>query len=123
MAASETVTSFIRASFRSVWALELLLHLKRTRDRVWSAEELVDVLRGSALIVSQSLEGLMRAGLVSIDADACARYQPANSDLNQLVEAAQDLYARKPDTVRRIIVSSANPSLANFADAFRLWKD
>jgi len=123
MAASETVASFIRASFRSVWALELLLHLKRARDRAWSADELVDVLRGSALIVSQSLEGLMRAGLVSIDNDGCARYQPANSDLDQLVEAAQDLYARKPDTVRRIIVSSANPSLANFADAFRLWKD
>lgn len=123
MAASESVASFIRASFRSVWALELLLHLKRTQDRAWSADELVDVLRGSTLIVSQSLEGLMRAGLVSIDADACARYQPANSDLDQLVDLAQDLYARKPDTVRRIIVSSANPALANFADAFRLWKD
>lgn len=123
MAASEPVSSFIRAAFRSVWALELLLHLRRTRDCAWSADELVDVLRGSPLIVSQSLDGLMRAGLVSIDDKGCAVYQPANSDLDQLVETTERLYARKPDTVRRIIVSGAHSGLANFADAFRLWKD
>ena len=123
MAASEPVSSFIRVAFRSVWALELLLHLRRTRDRAWSAEELVEVLRGSPLIVSQSLDGLMRAGLVSIDDKGCALYQPANSDLDQLVETTEHLYGRKPDTVRRIIVSGAHSRLANFADAFRLWKD
>jgi len=123
MAATEPVSSFIRGSFRTVWALELLLHLKRTQERAWSADELVDVLRGSPLIVSQSLDGLMRAGLVSIDDKGCAVYQPANSDLDQLVETTERLYARKPDTVRRIIVSGAHSGLANFADAFRLWKD
>jgi len=123
MAATDSVTSFIRGAFRSVWALELLLHLKCTRERAWSADELVEVLRGSALIVSQSLDGLMRAGLVSIDEKGCARYQPASSELEQLVDAAQELYARKPETVRRIVVSAGHPGLANFADAFRLWKD
>lgn len=123
MAATDSVASFIRGSFRSVWALELLLHLKRGADRAWSAEELVDALRGSALIVSQSLDGLIRAGLVSIDEKNCARYQPANAELEQLVAATQELYARKPETVRRIIVSAGHPGLANFADAFRLWKD
>jgi len=123
MAATDSVTSFIGGAFRSVWALELLLHLRRTRERAWSAEQLVDVLRGSSLIVSQSLDGLMRAGLVSIDDQGCAQYQPASTEADQLVEAAQELYARKPETVRRIIVSAGHPSLANFADAFRLWKD
>ena len=123
MAATDSVSSFIRGSFRSVWALELLLHLKRTHERAWSAEELVKVLRGSALIVSQSLDDLMRAGLVSIDDDGCARYQPASSELEQLVDSAEELYARKPETVRRIIVTAGHPGLANFADAFRLWKD
>jgi hypothetical protein len=106
-----------------VWALELLLHLKRTHERTWSADELVDVLRGSSLIVSQSLDGLMRAGLISIDDRGCARYQPASAEVDQLVDATQELYARKPETVRRIIVSAGHPGLANFADAFRLWKD
>jgi len=123
MAATDSVASFIRGSFRSVWALELLLHLRRGGDRAWSPEELVDALRGSALIVSQSLDGLIRAGLVSIDEKNCASYQPATAELEQLVAATQELYARKPETVRRIIVSAGHPGLANFADAFRLWKD
>jgi len=123
MAASEPVSSFIRGSFRSVWALELLLHLKRTHERAWSPDELVDVLRGSALIVAQSLEGLMRSGLVSIDAEGCARYLPASPELERLADATQELYSRKPETVRRIIVSGSHSGLANFADAFRLWKD
>jgi len=123
MAATDSVASFIRGAFRSVWALELLLHLKRNGARAWSADELVEALRGSALIVSQSLDSLIRAGLVSIDEKGCARYQPASAELEQLVAAAQELYARKPETVRRIIVSAGHPGLANFADAFRLWKD
>lgn len=123
MAASDSVTSFIRGAFRSVWALELLLHLKRTRERAWATDELVDVLRGSAMIVSQSLDGLMRMGLVSIDDKGCARYQPATEDLARLVDETEQLYARKPETVRRLIVSGTHKGLANFADAFRLWKD
>jgi len=123
MAATDSILSFIRGSFRSVWALELLLHLRRTRERAWSADELVDILRGSALIVSQSLDGLMRAGLVSIDQKGCARYQPVSTELEQLVDSAEALYSRKPEAVRRAILSAGHPGLANFADAFRLWKD
>jgi hypothetical protein len=123
MAATDSVSSFIRGAFRSVWALELLLHLKRTPERAWSAEELVHILRGSVLIVSQSLDCLMRAGLISIDGDGCARYQPVSSELEQLMDSAEELYSRKPEAVRRAILSAGHPGLANFADAFRLWKD
>lgn len=123
MPAPEPVIRFIRTSFRSLWALELLLHLKRGRERAWSAEELVLALRGSQLIVEQSLDGLMRAGLVSIEHDGCARFQPATAEAERLAAETEDLYRRKPETVRRIIVSGTHSGLANFADAFRLWKD
>lgn len=123
MSAPPPVSDFIRASFRSVWALELLLHLRRSAERAWSTAQLVEAMRGSALIVDQSLDGLMRAGLVSIDAEGCARFQPATADLATLVEETAELYARKPETVRRIIVSGTHKGLATFADAFRLWKD
>ena len=123
MPAPPTVSDFIRSSFRSVWALELLLHLRRTSERAWSTGQLVDAMRGSAMIVDQSLDGLMRMGLVSIDGEGCARFQPATQDLATLVEETEQLYTRKPETVRRIIVSGTHKGLANFADAFRLWKD
>jgi len=123
MSATPPVSDFIRSSFRSVWALELLLHLRRTSDRAWSTGQLVEAMRGSAMIVDQSLDGLMRMGLVSIDADGCARFQPATDDLARMVDETEQLYIRKPETVRKIIVSGTHKGLANFADAFRLWKD
>jgi hypothetical protein len=107
MPAFESVSSFLRGSFRSLWALELLLHLKRTRERTWSTDELVEELRGSALIVDQSLEGLMHAGLVSIDSEGRASFQPATNELDRLTEAAEELYSRRPGTARRIIVSGS----------------
>jgi hypothetical protein len=117
------VSNFIRSSFRSVWSLELLLYLKRESDRAWSAEELVAALRGSDLIVAQSLDYLLAAGLISIDQDGCARYQPASVHLESLVSQTEALYARSPDAVRRMIISAGHGGLSAFADAFRIGKD
>ncbi len=118
---SETL-AFIRMSFRSVWSLELMLLLKCDPGRAWSNEALVERLRGSDSIVQQSVQGLVAGGLVLIDPDG-ARYAPASPDIERLADAASDLYARKPDAVRRTIVMAASDPLAAFADAFRLRKD
>ena len=123
MSEFDPVADFIRSSFRSVWSLELMLHLKRERDREWSTDELVDALRGSHLIVSQSLQSLMTAGLISIDRQGCARFRPVAADLDRLADDAERLYLRSPDAVRRMIVTHAHPGLTSFADAFRLWRD
>jgi len=123
MSSRPEVASFIRASFRSVWALELLCFLRQNRDRSLSHADMVAGLRGSDLVVTQSVESLGAAGLVLTDADGSARYAPAAPDLDTLVEQAEALYASSPDAVRRMIVAAANPSITAFADAFRLWKD
>jgi hypothetical protein len=123
MSTNEQLGNFIVASFRSVWALELLCLLRRHRDRSMSHEELVAGLRASQLVVTQGLESLSAAGLVVLEADDRARYAPASKALDNLVAATEEFYARSPDAVRRIIVSSASPSLTAFADAFRLRRD
>jgi hypothetical protein len=123
MPSQQDVSSFIGATFRSVWALELLCFLRQDRARSLSHSEMVAGLRGSDLVVSQSVDSLTAAGLVLGDADGCARYCPASDDLNALVEAATALYAKSPDAVRRTIVAAANPAITAFADAFRLRKD
>jgi DNA-binding GntR family transcriptional regulator len=119
----EEVTSFIRATFRSVWSLEMLLFLSDNSERSWSREELVASLRGSDLVVSQSLDLLVAAGLVSIDSKGCARFSPASADLARLAEATKVRYAKAPDAVRRLIISAASSDLTAFADAFKLRKD
>ena len=122
MPSDEDVSSFIRSTFRSVWALELLCFLRQDRARSLSHQEMVAGLRGSDLVVTQSVDSLTAAGLVIAEADGSARYNPASEELDRLVEKASALYARSPDAVRRMIVAAANPAITSFADAFRLRK-
>jgi hypothetical protein len=123
MPASQEVIEFIRSHFRSVWSLELLLHLRRHSGRPWSTAELVDVLRASQAVVETGIETLLAGGLVVVEKDGGARYAPATPDLETGVGETEDLYARKPDAVRRLIVLSANSGVVAFADAFKLRRD
>ncbi len=123
MPASQELAGFIRHYFRSVWSLELLLFLKRDTERAWSEEELVEALRASQAVVTTSLEVLLAGGLIVREKDDSARYAPASLDLRRLVDETESLYARKPDAVRRLIVSSAATGVSAFADSFRLRRD
>ena len=123
MASDQEVESFIRTTFRSIWSLETLLLLRRDSERWWTRGEIVAALRASDLVVSNSLERLCISGLVMVEEGGTARYQPVDSVLDTLVDGAEQLYARSPDAVRRMIVAAANPGITAFADSFRLKKD
>lgn len=118
---TDEILRFIASSFRSVWALELLLVLK-SEQRSWSREELVATMRASDLVVTKALEALEAAGLVGNDSGN-ARYMPISDEVAALVDQAQELYAKRPDAVRRAIISASSGDAAAFADAFRLRKD
>ena len=120
MTSREDLATFIASSFRSVWALELLCHLRQAPDRAVSQGELVTALRASELVVRQSLAELSAAGLVLVAEDGSAKYSPATTEMDRLASAAETRYATAPDAVRRIIVKAASPGLTAFADAFRL---
>ena len=123
MARNQDIATFIRSTFRSVWALELLFFLRQNRERSLSQTEMVAGLRGSELVVTQGVESLAAAGLVLAGADGSARYNPASGELDDMAERTEALYAKSPDAVRRMIVAAANPGITAFADAFRLRKD
>ena len=118
---NEEILRFIASSFRSVWALELLLVLK-SEGRPWSRDELVATMRASDLVVTKALDALEAAGLVSNNGDK-AQYMPVSNDVAALVDEAEKLYAKRPDAVRRAIVSASAGDATAFADAFRLRKD
>lgn len=123
----KSTESFIASTFRSVWSLELLLLLRRTGGVGFRREELVGRLRASESVVSRSIDALQAAGLILEEDDGAVRYAPASEELDRSVGEVERLYAVKPDTVRRIIVSGAgrgvSSGLAAFADAFRLKGD
>lgn len=122
MPASPHLTVFIRDHFPSVWALELLLFLKNDSSVALRNDEMVRAIRASEAIVTKSLEVLLAGGLVVEDDEGRVQYRPASDNLGHLVDETQQLYARKPDAVRRLIVSPIGTGLSAFADSFRLWK-
>jgi DNA-binding transcriptional ArsR family regulator len=100
-----------------------MLFLSEHADRAWSREELVAAMRGSDLVVSQSLDALLVAGLVVVDDEGRARFLPASADLERLAMNTKERYAKAPNSVRRMIISAASGDLAAFSDAFKLRKD
>lgn len=123
MTSDKQTDEFIRSTFRSIWSLEVLLYLREHSERAWSGREIEEALRASELIVTQCLDSLIAAGLVSIDADGCATFAPASPDLVLRFEETRERYRRAPDAVRRLIISSASTGLTAFADAFKFRKD
>ena len=117
----EDVLRFIAACLPSVWALELLLTLKR-EPRPWSSTELLANLRASELVVSKALDALVAAGLASIEGDG-ALYLPVNADVALCVDRVEQLYRSRPNKVRRAIVSASSRSAIAFAEAFKLRRD
>ena len=97
MASDEDLTSFIRASFRSVWSLEVLCHLQKAPQHAHSPDEIISSLRASDLVVRHSLAELAAAGLIVVGEDGGARYAPANERLAVLAAAAEARYTTAPD--------------------------
>lgn len=118
MTSSGDLAPFIASSFRSVWALELLLLLKADGGSL-STEELVHNLRASPSVVENALESLQAAGLVG-ETKGAFSYMPVNAEVAALVEETEQLYRSRPDRVRRLIVAAGNKGLTAFSDAFRL---
>ena len=118
-----SLVEFLQDSFDSVWSLEILLALRREPDRSWKPEEIVDELRSSRVVVGQSLDRLLAAGLVLVEEDGGVRYSPHSLEEDRLVEQLDEAYRVKPSAVRRLIIHSPVDKLRSFSDAFRIIKD
>jgi hypothetical protein len=115
--------SFVRASFRSVWTVELLLFLWRHSSRAWTAAELVREMRASEFVVREGLTTLQASGLVGADDECAYRYGPAVVELNAVVEQLDALYRERPFSVMQMIFSAPADKLQILAEAFKLKKD
>jgi hypothetical protein len=116
----EDVLAFVGATVKSLWALELLLLMRREQNRAWQTDELVRELRASRVVVREALAALSGAGLMATDEAGQVRYRPASGQLDSFVASAQALYVAKPLAVINAIVSAPNEKLRIFAEAFRL---
>jgi hypothetical protein len=119
---SDDLLSFIRASIRSTWALELLLLMRKQARRASAPEELVLALRATPSLVGSCLDQLQTAGLLVREESGLWRYAPAAPALDQLSQQLADLYAERPVAVINAIMATPTDRLKSFADAFRFPK-
>jgi hypothetical protein len=119
---NQDLLDFIRDTIKSVWALEMLLALRRHGERAWTPEELVRELRASLPLVKDNLAIFETAGLVLRD-DGHFRYAPASPWLESLCSELEAVYRERPVTVIKAIVSPGGDKLRDLANAFRLKGD
>ncbi len=118
----EHLAAFLRTTIKSVWALDLLVLMKNEPGEGWTVTTLNDRLRASTSLVEEILATFTRQGLVVSAADGTYRYQ-ANGEIDALASELTRLYAERPLTVIKQIVSAPNEKIHSFVDAFRLKKD
>jgi hypothetical protein len=116
------LAAFVREHVRSVWAVELLLLLKRDRDRAWAAADLVRELRASTLLVNDNLQRFERGGLVMREEGDAWRYAPAIPMLAQLADQLEAAYRERPVTIINLIARPPDP-VQGLADAFKFRGD
>ena len=116
MATDSDFLSFLKEDVRSVWAVELLLLLRRDPARCWAPADLVRELRASSSLVADNLRRFLASGLVAPEAD-CYRYAPASPMLDELCAKLESTYRERPVAVINMI---ARPDpLQSLADAFK----
>lgn len=109
--------AFVRRHIRSVWALELLLLLRRDASRRWSAEALVAELRASTRIVADVLDQFQASGLAAPE-DEGYRYAPALPAIDRHCTALEKAYRERPVAIITLITRPEDP-VRSLADAFR----
>ena len=113
------LASFVREHMRSVWAVELLLVLRREPGRRWSVDGLVAELRASTNLVLDNLTAFERGGLAVRGDDGSWCYAPANPVLDDLSSRLEGAYRHRPVAIINLI---ARPDpIQGLADAFK-WR-
>jgi hypothetical protein len=122
LAEDPDLAGFVREHVRSVWAVELLVVLRRDPERCWPPADLVRELRASSTLVSDNLQRLERSGLAVKDDADCWRYAPANPLLDDLAGRLEAAYRERPVSVINLIAAPPDP-VQGLADAFKFRGD
>lgn len=120
MSEDAELAAFVREHMRSVWAVELLLLLRRDAERCWPTEALVAELRASMNLVADNLAAFERSGLAVRDDAGCWRYAPAVAALDDLAGRLERAYRERPVAIINLIARPPDP-IQGLADAFK-WR-
>jgi predicted MarR family transcription regulator len=122
MSTEDELPIFIRRHLGSVWALEILLLLRRQPQRAWTIADIVLDLRASSTLVTANLAKFEQSGLVVAESEGRYRYQPASPLMEALCAAVEEAYRERPVATINLI-SAPEERLQQLANAFRIGRD
>lgn len=123
MNSNAELLAFIRDTVRSVWALELLLLLRRSAPRAWTAQELVGEMRASPGLVADNLSIFEGHALVRREGDERWAYGPLSPALATLCDQLDAAYKESPVRLINAIARPSDDRLKTLADAFKFKGD
>jgi hypothetical protein len=119
----EDIRQFVRSAIKSVWALELLLFIRRHAGVAWTVDRLTIELRSSQPLVADIVASFKKSGLIDEGPESMFQYHAASTELDALVARLERVYAETPIALVKEIVSAPNEKIQTFADAFKLKRD
>ena len=118
----EDVSRFVTQFMESVEQLEVLLLLRRSPGRAWSAGEVARELYSHPTSVIQRLQLLLGQGLLREHGQGFFQYAPRSAELDRTVGALAELYRERRVAIITLIASKPLENVKAFADAFRIRK-
>jgi DNA-binding IclR family transcriptional regulator len=114
------VVRFVRRHVTSAGQLDVLLLLRGSPERSWTASAVAQEVYGDMAAVAPLLDTLCAQGLLVTTPDGY-RYRPKTRALAKSVEELADAYTRMRHRVIRAIYEAPDPAVS-FSEAFRVRK-
>lgn len=118
------VRQFLAESIHSIEQLEVLLLLRASPDRVWTAREVYQRVLTNEGSVQQSLEKLCRRGLcIQTGSPPAYQFAPKSEKMQSVLETLATLYKERPARIVNALYAASASEIDAFARAFRIRKD
>ena len=117
--------TFLAEQIDSVLELEVLLLLRSSAPRQWSAEDLSAALKIDPAWAGEQLAKFASRGILARSDGPSTRfsYAPANAQLEETIHAVADAYLTHRVRIIGLIFSKPTSNLKTFADAFRIRRE
>jgi hypothetical protein len=120
---SQFVIDFLNEQIDSVLELEVLLLVRESAPRQWTAADLSIALKIDSTWAAAELEKFGARQILARGDNSAYFYAPANESLDATIKSVAHAYATHRVRIIGLIFSKPTSTLKSFADAFRIRKE
>lgn len=121
----EPVRRLLTTHIRSIEQLEVLVLLRATADREWSAPEVSRELGSSVMSIQDRLGDLAARGFLAAreaETQHMYRFAPRTEEVRRLVDELARAYKERRLTIVNLIYARAPSDVESFSEAFKLGR-